>query len=157
MHKHLFHRNTRQLMQAKDTPLASGHLATDLKWDGTGDIGRDILSGKVINKEKFTKTIQLYFESLKVANISKQLNLVKPQISLEEYKKFWKKKREETATSPFGLHMGHFKAATQKEHILNVHRIKILIPFHTALVPHRWKKQSRQCWRKTQDTLRFID
>ena len=65
---------------------------------------------------------------------------MKPYISLEDYKKFWKRKREETATSPFGLHVGHYKAATQKEEILNVHRIMLMIPFQTSLVPNRWKK-----------------
>ena len=140
IHKHLLRRNIQQLTQAKETPFANGELAKKLKWDGTGDLGRDVLSGDILNKYKFESTIQLYLESLKVTNMSKQLNITKPQISIEEYKKFWKKKKEETATSPFGLHIGHYKAALQKDHIINVHRIMLLIPFQTALVPNRWKK-----------------
>ena len=111
-----------------------------MKWDGKGDLGRDILSGNILNKHIFERTIQLYLESLKVTNMSKQLNIIKPQISIDEYKTFWKKKKEETATSPFRLHIGHYKAALQKDHIINVHRIMLLIPFQTALVPNRWKK-----------------
>lgn len=68
--------------------------------------------------------------------MSNMLKPVKPTLSLEEYKFFWKKKKEKTATSPFGLHVGHFKAATQNEDILNVHRIMLMIPFQTTLVPH---------------------
>lgn len=50
------------------------------------------------------------------------------------------KKREDTVTSPFGLHIGHFKAALKHKQILNIHRIMLMIPFQTALVPTRWKK-----------------
>ncbi len=103
-------------------------------------MGKDILSGDILNKSVFDSTTQLYFESLQTSRMSRKLTPVKPRLSLEEYKSFWKKKREETATSPFGLHVGHFKAATQNDNILNVHRIMLLIPFQTTLVPHRWKK-----------------
>ena len=61
--------------------------------------------------------------------MDKQLNIIKSYISLKEYKTFWKKKQEETATSPFGLHVGHFKAATQNIKTLDVHRIMLHIPF----------------------------
>ena len=140
IHSALLKRNQRHLAQAQNTPFASGKWATDLKWDGTGDLGKDILSGDILNKTVFESTTQLYFESLITSRMSKKLKPVKPILSLEEYKAFWKKKREETATSPFGLHVGHFKAATQNNEILNVHRIMLLIPFQTALVPQRWKK-----------------
>ncbi len=103
-------------------------------------MGSNILSGSILNTEIFSSTAQLYFESLQTTRFKGKLNIVKPTLQLKEYKQFWKKKREDTVTSPFGLHVGHFKAALQKEEILNVHRIMLLIPFQTALVPHRWKK-----------------
>ena len=85
------------------------------------------------------------------------LQKLKAELSLAEYKRFWKKKKEETATSPFGLHIGHYKAATEKEEILNVHRIMLLLPFQMALVPHRWKKQYRQRLKKILDNHGSID
>ena len=36
-------------------------------------------------------------------------------ITLKEYKSFWKKKRENTATSPFGLHVGHYKVTAEDD------------------------------------------
>ena len=36
--------------------------------------------------------------------------------------------------------MGHYKAATNKPNILNVHRILLLIPFMTGMVPVRWRR-----------------
>ena len=140
VHKLLLHRNKKHLGQAKRTPFARGKWAQALKWDGTGDLGKDILSGSILNKEKFTSTVQLYFESLKTTRLTGALKIIEPQLTIEEYKQFWKKKKEETVTSPFGLHVGHFKAALQNVKILNVHRIMLLLPFQTALVPHRWKK-----------------
>ena len=43
-------------------------------------------------------------------------------------------------TSPFGLHLGYFKAALHEKKVLNVHRIMLLIPFMIARVPIRWRK-----------------
>ena len=140
VHNVLLTRNKKHLGQARRTPFASGKWARSLKWDGTGDLGTDILSGSILNKEKFGRTVQLYFESLRTTRFSGGLKIIQPQLSIEAYKQFWKKKKEETVTSPFGLHVGHYKAALQNEKILNVHRIMLLIPFQTALVPQRWKK-----------------
>ncbi len=140
IHTQLLRRNKKHLTQAKNTPFARGRMARALRWDGTGDLGRDILSGDILNQERFSRTIQLYLESLKVNRMSRELPMVKPHLSLEEYAIFWKKKREDTVTSPFGLHIGHYKAALQNKNILNVHRIMLLIPFQTAVVPSRWKK-----------------
>ena len=140
VHEILLKRNRKHLGQAKRTPFARGKWSQQLKWDGTGELGRDILNGSILNKAKFDRTVQLYFESLQTRRFAEPLKIITPYLSIEEYKKFWKKKREETVTSPFGLHIGHFKAALQKEEILNVHRIMLLIPFQTAIVPHRWKK-----------------
>ena len=50
------------------------------------------------------------------------------------------KKRETTVTSPFGLHVGHYKAATYKLKVLEVHRVLLLIPFLTGKVPVRWRR-----------------
>ena len=51
-----------------------------------------------------------------------------------------KKKRETTVTSPFGLHVGHYKAALFNPRILEVHRVLLLIPFQTGIVPRRWRR-----------------
>ena len=111
-----------------------------MKWDGTGDLGKDILSGDITTQRKFSKTVQNYFECLSANKMARTLKKVNAELSLAEYKRFWKKKKEETATSPFGLHIGHYKAATEKDEILNVHRIMLLLPFQMALVPYRWKR-----------------
>ena len=64
------------------------------------------------------------------------------EITFEDYKEFWKKKRESTATSPFGLHIGHYRSALgiQSTDILEVHHKLLVISFKFAYVPERWSK-----------------
>ena len=97
-----------------------------------------MLTGRLLNERRFTAAMQLYLEWLTVKDLSR-LNVITPSLSLEEYALFWKKKRETTVTSPFDLYIGHYKAALCKPRILNVHRVLLLIPFKTGMVPVRWR------------------
>ncbi len=63
IHNMILKRNRKHLGQAKKTPFATGQWAKELNWDGTGDMGSDILSGSILNTEIFSSTAQLYFES----------------------------------------------------------------------------------------------
>ena len=139
IHAQLLQRNEEHLTQASVTPFAKGNLKKKLKWDSTGVLTDDILSGDLLNQRRFGAAMQLYLESLRVQDLSR-LNVVRPDILLEDYRQFWQKKRETTVTSPYGLHTGHYKAAVHKLAILNVHRILLLIPFKTGMVPTRWRR-----------------
>ncbi len=139
IHSKLLERNAEHLTQASGTPFARGWLRNRLKWDGTGPLAEELLTGNLLNERRFKESMQLYLESLKMNDLSR-MNVVRPMLSLEEYQSFWKKKRETTVTSPFGLHVGHYKASVHKLNILNVHRILLLIPFKTGIVPSRWRR-----------------
>ena len=161
IHQALLNRNADHLQQASTTPFARGELQKRIKWDSTGSLTDDILSGEVLNEIKFSASMQLYMECLKVNDLTK-LNLVTPTLLLEDYKMFWKKKRETTVTSPFGLHVGHYKAALSHLGILNVHRCLLLIPFKTGFVPTRWRRTVQTMLEKEQDApwihrLRIIE
>ncbi len=161
IHDCLLRRNKDHLSQASGTPFAKGRLKHDLKWDGTGRLADDILQGNILNKQRYNASLQLYLECLQVQDFS-NLNIVQPHLTLEEYKLFWKKKRETTVTSPFGLHVGHYKASLQKLTILDVHRILLLIPFKTGIAPARWKKTVQTMLEKEPGTpwihrLRIIE
>ena len=139
IHKALLKRNVAHLRQAANTPFAKGFMKNKLHWDGTGALSKDILTGDILNQRTFHRSMQLYLESIKV-NDFRQLNVVRPTLTIEEYYSFWKKKRETTVTSPYGLHVGHYKAATHSIKILAVHRMLLLIPFLTGMVPIRWRR-----------------
>ena len=139
IHAALLNRNARHLEQASETPFGKGSLRKHLKWDGTGILAERMISGDILNDRIFRPAMQLYLESIRVKDLT-QLNIVRPRIHLEDYANFWKKKRENTVTSPYGLHVGHYKAAITKPSILEVHRKLLLIPFQTGMVPVRWRK-----------------
>ena len=139
IHSKILERNYDHLQQASETPFANGNLKKGLKWDGTGHLSDKILSGDILNEQRFSASMQLYLESIRVRDLTK-LNVVNPTLTLEEYYNFWKKKRENTVTSPFGLHIGHYKAALMNQKILEVHRVLLLIPFLTGIVPRRWRR-----------------
>ncbi len=98
--------------------------------------------------------MQNYLECIKV-NDRTRLNQVKPHILLEEYQSYWKMKRETMVTLPFGLHVGHYKAAVNKLNILQVHRTLLLILFQTGMVPVRWKRTVQTMLEKEPGALRI--
>ena len=48
------------------------------------------------------------------------------------------KKKEITVTSPYGLHIGHYKAVLEEDDILECHMALMMIPFRFAYAPKRW-------------------
>lgn len=74
VHSLILQRNRRHLGQARKTPFVTRKWAKKLKWDGTGDLGKDILSGSILNKEIFGSTVQMYFGSLKKTKFSRVEN-----------------------------------------------------------------------------------
>ena len=150
IHKQLLRRNRQHLRQAKSTPFAAGEWCQALKWDGTGVLGQEILTGTVQSQETLSRTLSEYFDSIARAKKSFVGKEISPVLSLPEYKSFWKKKRESTITSPFGLHVGHYKAVLNHEKILDVHRLMLLIPFQTSIVPSRWRRTVQTMLEKDQ-------
>ena len=85
--------------------------------------------------------IQKYIEGMAVSDPS-IIASVDTEITLEQYKAFWKSKRETTATSTFGLHIGYYKSVLDSEYtdILEIQHKLLIIPFKYAMIPLRWAK-----------------
>ena len=162
LNEHLLRRNKDQLRQAANTPFGDGPLGKLLKADGSGDIADRILEGLPIPEAvEYDETIQAYLEGMAVSKVS-ILDSVKTDLTTEQYANFWKNKRETTATSPFGLHIGHFKSVVPYEDILNIHLQLLVIPFQKAYVPTRWAKTVQIMLEKDQgrpwsNRLRIIE
>jgi len=87
---------------------------------------------------------------------------VNTEISLTDYREFWKNKRETTVTSPFGLHIGHYKSVLENEDILEIHRKMLVLPFRHAMIPERWARTVQILLEKDQGSpwsnrLRIIE
>ena len=135
----ILERNRRHLQQARKTPFADSVLGRLLKMDGMGDIADEILMGGNNYDKPTEEWLQHYIKHMAVGDIE-TLETVNPMITEEEYKKFWRKKRESTATSPFGLHVGHYKAAVESSTLVKIQRYLMVLPFEMGFVPIRWRR-----------------
>lgn len=139
---HLLHRNKCQLRQASATPFVDGYLGDLIDVDGSGEFADKIVSGgTMLEIEGMEPTVRRYIAGM-AARDNSIPNSVQTDIILAEYRHFWKNKRETTATSPYGLHIGHYWSVLNIEavDILDVQRMMLLIPFKYAIVPERWTK-----------------
>ena len=128
---HLLERNWKHLRQVAHTPFADVELGDNINWNGTGEFATKIVEGRHLqeldNKEDILKQ---YIRNMKASDPS-MINSVKVDITEEEYIDFWKHKKETTTTSPFGLHIGHYRSILEIQHknILEVHHRLLMILF----------------------------
>ena len=91
MNKLILERNKNHLKQAKDTPFANTILGKKLGWDGNGVMGDEILDGQWTNNYELHEVSVEYIKGLQQKDTS-VLNKVRGSITIEEHKKFWRKK-----------------------------------------------------------------
>ena len=140
--KHLLQRNSKHLRQAADTPFAEGPLGAMISWDGSGELADRLINGDPLpDLCHLNTTIKAYLEGMAAKN-NNILDSINVDLSIKQYRKFWKDKKENTATSPFGLHIGHFKSVLSEENedILDIHRYMLTLPFKYGFVPNRWSQ-----------------
>jgi hypothetical protein len=58
---------------------------------------------------------------------------------LERYTRAWQRVREQTSSSPFSPHIGHYKAALESKTLHLLHSRMAWLPFVTGFAPQRWK------------------
>ena len=68
----------------------------------------------------------------------KKGNKMKWKFGLEEYKNLFNKTKEETSCGPSGLHMSHWKAATQRDELMELHSTMIWAAFSLGYSYSRW-------------------
>ena len=161
---HLLERNRNHLRQASDTPFADGPLGAMIQWDGSGELADRLVNGDPLpDMAHLDSTIQAYMEGMAASRLD-IINSIQISLSLDKYRDFWQKKRENTATSPFGLHIGHFKSVLHPDHhhILDIHRHMMVIPFQYGYVPKRWAQTVQIMLEKDKGTpwthrLRIIE
>ena len=101
-----------------------------------------IVEGKTLHEIQHKNTvIQKYIEGMAMSDPAIK-DTVDANITIDQYKQFWISKRETTATSPFGLHIGHYKSVVGMKHIdiLEVHYRLMIMPFKFAMVPTKWTR-----------------
>ena len=99
IHTKLLERNRLHLEQAKVTPFAMSGIGRLLKWDGKGEVSDKILMGEDFDND-LSEVSKKYIEGLRVKKMC-DLESVEKDISLEDYKRFWLKKKGEYCNVTF--------------------------------------------------------
>jgi hypothetical protein len=67
-------------------------------------------------------------------------DLVNGLISLERWQQRWKKVKENTSSSQFGLHFGHYIAGTDCDYISQFHALQVLLALKKGIGLEWWSK-----------------
>ena len=100
----LIKRNQQHFGQANDTPFITTGIQDQVQYNGTGNVAELILNGEYDNPT-LAEATKLFINHLKRKTQTK----LKGAITCEEFKSKLKTWPEKTATSPSGLHLGHYQ------------------------------------------------
>ena len=171
---HIQERNKAHFGQAQGTPFTVPPLATDLGFCGNNPGATDILTGRY-DSTPFEEHVQLLIQHLKITEEMTQEQSY-PTITDGEFVGKLKVWKESTATSPSGLHLGHYKALiarheysnddeefdTDPEHTSKKeewdHMQRSLRQFHLDLINYALERgYSYQRWQTIANTILFKD
>lgn len=142
MNKKLIIRNKRHLNQMNiDRRIPTRpDFKPILQNQGTSDVADEILNGTYdpsslglgVEMEEFIKTLRMTPEE-------KKLN-VRERMSREDYQDIMKITKEDTSSSPSGLHYTLWKAAAENDDLAEIHSLWQSLPFMYGFLNKRWLK-----------------
>lgn len=91
-----------------------------------------------ITRNQYEKSYLEAITSLETADVP--FPLIAATISFEEFRQIFLATRESTASSPSGLHMGHYQVGALYPHIGELLAHMISLPFKYSFAPKWWKK-----------------
>ena len=103
---------------------------------GKGPHTEDVLQGTYIPPDTISDQTKRYIELCRLP----QDNLIINPLTrnLDYYCKSWRKMKERTSSRD--LHFGHYRAAVERNSIMDLHYKLAEIPFRTGYSPRRWKE-----------------
>ena len=139
----LLRRNFQSLLLSNHSIFRRGQMLDLTGWDAEGEAIEDILQGTA-NAEKIASSYPEFMrECIAFIRALQQPRQAKEQFQwtfgVEEYCNTFKKTRESTACGPSGLHMSHWKAATERPRIARVHAFFIWAAFQFGFTYPRWE------------------
>ena len=125
-----------------ESSFARGPLAADIGLDGKGDAVEDILKGKYkrdisgLDEASASSEMKNFIKALKIPislKTGKSLEPMPITYKNEYYVESFSKTRESTASSPSGLHYGHYIEACESETLTTINLLFMLIPFQVGI------------------------
>ena len=142
IYEHILLQNAKMLVRSRKGITASGSLSDALGRDAENkNTVEEILKGN-INPKKYTENLQECKEEAEefIRQMKEEDNIkeMKWKFGKAEYEELFKKTRESTACGPSGLHMSHWVAALQHEHIMEFHATLTWAAFAMGITYKRW-------------------
>ena len=140
---YIVQKNTQNLLQTRNTAFTMDPLASLLGKDGETPIADQILDGRF--KHDILDNSRELHEFIKALRrpTTTTTNSVLPEmdvsITLEQYKTIMTKTRESTASSPSGLHYGHYIACCESDALSQVLLTFMTLPFTYGFSLARWE------------------
>ena len=132
--------NSARFSLAYGTPLLNGSkLHSDLGTLADTHQAQEILDGNynfTRNTNNTTISMLNLVSSIYHENI---LNNISSHILPKDFISYWKNRREATASSPSGLHFGHYKAASSSPFLASIHAKTVELAFKRKLPLSRWQ------------------
>ena len=145
--KRLLQRNGTHLSILGDTPFVRGALAEDVGYDGEEQVVVEMLKGSYtidrydLDEVQASTEMSSFLAALKIPHSSKMggpTPEMSDDITAGNYMVLMNKTREAIASSPSGIHYGHYKAACESEVLTAVNLIFMVIPFKVGIPLQRW-------------------
>jgi len=127
----------RHFTQAHDTPFLMSPLLHLF-----GETGKGATSFNQVLEGTFTPPMACNPFAAKLLSYLYQPSPIQdiPPRTIEEYQQGWQQARESTASSPSGIHFGHYIAGTFNPEILLINAKLADIPLQTGFSLAHWKK-----------------
>ena len=115
-----------------DAPFSRGSLATDIGVDGQGNKVEEMLKGTYVLDAKgmddvhASSELKCFLKALQVPKFKLHgeiVPLINFEVNLEHYVGVFNRTDESTASSPSGIHYGHYNAAVESEMLAKVNLI----------------------------------
>jgi hypothetical protein len=122
--------------QAANSPFLQEPLAALVGASGETEGAGWVLAGHDLgglDVDPFARSMLQFFQA-------KENPLMSMQWSLERYTTAWKRVREQTSSSPFSPHIGHYKAALFNHELHLLHSRMAWLPYITGFSPKRWQQ-----------------
>jgi uncharacterized protein (UPF0332 family) len=128
----------KQLYLTEEAPICQGQLRSDLGYNAATCIAPDILEGRYIYPEVFDQATKELCEECALIRKIIPKHLVKIKMTKEDFRAHWRRAKEETSSSFYGLHFGCYIAGIESDYISHFHALKATLLLHHGLVLERW-------------------
>jgi len=123
---------------AADAPISKTKLLEQLGYLADTDIAQQLIEGKFDIPDDVDDATALILEEISSIGVKLTNGEISITITAEEFRYFWKRIKERTASSYSRIHYGHYCAAAHSDKISSFLAKKITLIARTGCAPERW-------------------